>query len=251
MAGPFQSIMSLFNPQNAAAQVQPTQTENGQQTQAPTPGAATPGTQVAPNAERAGEEVSPLDAFKEMWQSPKKEEGAPEEFNPSQIFQMDPAKMQEALGKVDFTSAIQPAQLEAIQAGGPEAMKAMMEMLNSTSRQVMSHATTVTGKMIETAMTGASSAMDKKITNVSKNQQLEAHLRESSPALTHPSTAPMAKLLQGQFSQQFPLASPAEINAKVSEYFTLVGNIAAGKDKPDQAQEASKSDTNWEQYFTQ
>lgn len=253
MSGPFQSIMSLFSPQNAQAQVQPPQTQNGTQAQAPNPAAQVPGTEVSQNAPQKVEEVSPLDAFAGVWDAPKQVEGATPEFNPSQIFNLDATKMQEALGKIDFTSSIQPAQLEAIQAGGPDAVKALMEVMNATSRQTMSHATTVTGKMIEQALTGATGAMERKVESVAKRHQVDAHLRETNPALTHPTTAPMAKLLQQQFTQQNPLASPAEINAKVAEYFAAVGDIASGRASKEQAtQEATaKGATDWENYFTQ
>lgn len=244
------SIMDFFRPQAAqtpvAQQAPAGSTENGQQQQVANP-TADP-TKVA-GAEP--EKVSGLDAFKDVWQTKPKEEGAPEEFNPSKIFDLNQESMNKALASVDFTKGITEDHINAIQAGGPEAMKALSEMLNNTARQTMGAATQASAKMIESALTGAQGSLDRKINTQVRSNQVASHLQESNPALNHPAAAPLVKALQTQFESQHPKANPQEISEMVTKYMVGFADLAAGK-KQETSEEAAPGagNTDWESYFT-
>lgn len=244
MAG-LESVMNFFRPvaaQTPATELkQPDQAQNGQQTQAPS---------LGQDPVKEAKEANPLDGFSQVWEAPKPVEGAAPAFDPGNIFSLNQENMQKALASVDFAGSITPDQLTAIQGGGDEAVKALSQMLNGTARQVMGAATQASAKMIETAMTAGSSAMEGKIATQVRQQQVNSHLQDSNPLINHPAAAPMIQALSTQLTQQFPKASPAEIGQKVQEYMVGLSALASGK--PDAAALAAKSaeGTDWEQYYT-
>jgi hypothetical protein len=240
-----ESVMNFFRP--AAAQTpatelkQPEQAPNGQQTQAPN---------LGQDPVKDAKEANPLDGFSQVWEAPKPVEGAAPAFDPGNIFSLNQENMQKALASVDFAGSITADQLTAIQGGGDEAVKALSEMLNGTARQVMGAATQASAKMIETAMSAGSNAMEGKIANQVKQHQVASHLQELNPALNHPAAAPMIQALQSQLTQQFPKASPAEIGQKVQEYMNGFAQLASGKPGAAEAAAKSAEGTDWEQYYT-
>ncbi len=248
MAG-LESVMNFFRPTAAATPAtevqQPQQTAHGQQAQAATPQTDPTKVTADPTAQ-----VSPLDSFSKLWEPKPVEKDAPPEFDPSNIFSLNQETMAQALAQVDFAKGITEDQVAAVQAGGPDAVKALMEMLNNTARQTMGAATQASAKMIESALTGASGAMDKKINNQVRQNQIASHLQETNPALTHPAAAPMVAALQAQLAAQFPKASPSEITQKVQDYMGAFAAVASGK--PEAEAEAAKltAGTDWEKYFT-
>lgn len=243
-----ESVMNFFRP--AAAQTPATELKQLEQTPNGTQAtAANPAADPTKLQGEAGKEVSPLDNFANLWEPKKPIEGEVPDFDPSNIFKLNQESMATALAQVDFTKGITEEQVAAIQAGGPEALKALGDMLNNTARQTMGAATQASAKMIESALTGASGAMDKKITTQVRSNQIASHLQEVNPALSHPAAAPMINALQAQLAAQFPKASPQEITQKVTDYMTAFAGIASGK--PEAAAEAAKAaqGTDWEKYY--
>ena len=244
MAG-LDSVMNFFRPAAAQTPVtelnNPATANNGQPTTAANPSA---------DPVKDAKEANPLDGFSKIWEAPVKPEGAAPEFDPGNIFNMNQESMQKALAAVDFAGSITEDQMTAIQGGGQEAIKALGVMLNNTARQTMGAATQASAKMIETAMSGAAGSLDGKISSQVRQQQVNSHLQETNPLISHPAAAPMIQALSTQLTQQFPKASPAEIGQKVQEYMTGLAALASGK--PDALAQAAKSaeGTDWEQYYT-
>lgn len=245
MSGIFGSVMDLFKPQNAAAQqtqVQPPQTENGQQTQAANPSMTQ--AKVEPD-----KEVSPMDQFGELWKNEPHKEGDPTPFNPSQIFNLDPKSMQEAVGKINFAQSVTPEMLQAIQGGGEESIKAFMQAMNSVAQQTMTMSTTAAAKMIEQAMTGASGAMDDKISKQVKLNQVTSQLQEANPALNHPAAAPILEGIKQQLVNKYPTASPQEIAKLAGDYLSNFAALAAGKKEEAAAPVSPDEATDWMKYM--
>lgn len=243
-----QNAMSFFQPRNANqpadAIQQPAQTANGQQSQAATPNVDP--TKVTPDPTA---QVSPLDSFATLWEPKKVDPEAPKEFDPSNIFQLNQESMQKALAQVDFAKGITEDQVAAITAGGPEAVKALGAILNSATRETMSAATMASAKMIESALTSASGAMDGKINNQVRQNQIASHLQEVNPIVNHPAAAPMIQAMQTQLAAQFPKASPAEIAQKVQDYMGAFAAVATGKPQAEAEAAKAAAGTDWESYF--
>lgn len=242
------SIMDFFRPGAApqpapttAQQTQPTQ--GGQQQQAPTPSLTADPVTADPAAV-----ADPMDKFKDLWTPPAKVEGAPAEFNPSAIFDMNPESIAKAVGQINFAEGITAEQLQAITAGGDDAIKTFAQILNQSSAKAMQLSTQAAGKMIEKAMTDASGAMDKKINSGVKLNQVNSQLQELNPALSSPAAAPMVQALTSQLTQKFPMSSAAEISGMVKEYMTNFAEIAAGKKEP-VADPATAGKTDWDAYM--
>lgn len=242
------SIMDFFRPGTAPApqanmsQQQQT-TQNGQQQTPPNPSL----TQDQVTADPAAA-VDPMDKFKDLWAAPKPVEGAPKEFNPSAIFDLNPESVQKAVGSINFAEGITGEQLAAIQGGGEDAVKVFAAILNQSSAKAMSLSTTAAAKMIEQAMTQATGAMDGRINKQVKLNAVNSQMQELNPALSSPAAAPMVQALTTQFTNQFPMSSAAEIGTMVKEYMGNFAALAAGKQEPKvDPVEAAKPD--WEQYM--
>lgn len=242
------SVMDFFRPANANIPAtetpQPQQAANGQNATAANPAADPTKVAADPTAQ-----VSPLDTFSNLWEPKKPVEGAPPEFDPSNIFQLNQESMAQALAQVNFASGITEDHIAAITAGGEGAVKALGEMLNNTARQTMGAATQASAKMIEKAMTSASGAMDGKINNQVRQNQIASHLQETNPIVNHPAAAPMIQAMQTQLAAQFPKASPAEIAQKVQDYMGAFAAVATGKPQAEAEAAKAAQGTDWESYF--
>lgn len=246
------SVMDWFR--NPAPQAQPQQmpqTQNGQQQQAPTPTMQQGQQQPDPTAQSVEPQTpkDPMESFKDLWAPAAKVEGAEEEFNPSQIFNLDPASVQKAVGQINFADGITEDQLAAISGGGADAVKTFAEILNSSSSKAMAMSTTAAAKMIEQAMTRASGAMDKKIDRSSKLNQVSSQLQELNPALNSPAAAPILEAVKQQLLNKYPTSSSAEITKLATQYLENFAGIAAGK-KEEPKPDPAKQGTDWEAYLT-
>lgn len=246
------SIMDFFRPAapQAPQQQQMQQPQNGQQQQAANPSMQQPNVQADPNAQSVENQtpVDPMEAFKDLWAPSAKVEGAEEEFNPSQIFNLDPASVQAAVGKINFAEDITEDHLAAISGGGPDAIKAFATILNQSSSKAMAMSTTAAAKMIEQAMTRASGAMDKKIDRTTKLNQVSSQLQESNPALSNPAAAPILEAIKQQLVNKYPTAGSGEITKMATQYLENFAGIAAGKKEEPKADPA-KAGTDWDAYM--
>ena len=153
----FPNLANMFNSAPAAPEVAPAQPAN----QGNIPGAPTvatdPNNPNAPAAAAALPEVpavagmdspdSSLESFANLWDAVPKKEGAPTAPDT-----LDPAKLQEVIGKANLAATMTPQQIEAISAGGEGAVTAFNESMNTGLQQVMLQSTLASNKMIEQAV---------------------------------------------------------------------------------------------------
>lgn len=245
------NIMDMFGRQKAteqAAQQQqqaPHTTQNNPASAAPQPGQGpAPKTFEAPAGQPA-KEVSPLDQFEGLWKNEPQNNG--QEFDPSKLFSMDPAKMQEALGQVDFTKGISQEEMQAIQQGGEGAMAALASMLNKVSRETMQASMSVNAKMVEKAMTQAQGSINGLVDRQVKLHSVSSQLQEQNANVNHPAVAPMFNLLKTQLTAQYPTASAQEIATMATEYVTNMAAAVTGK-KPE-ADTAPTSGVDWGAFY--
>lgn len=237
------SIMDMFR-MGAKAPEPQQPTTNGQQQQPAAPSVkADPAT---PDL-NAVKQPEGLDKFADLWKAPVKAEDAPADFDPTKIFNFDPAKMAEAVGTINFAEVVGKDKLAAIVAGGEGAMEAFAQALNATAAKTMTLSTTAAGKMIEQAMGQATAAMDQRVAKQVKLNQVNSQMQELNPALSHAAAAPLVNALTTQFTGQFPLATPKEINDKVMEYISNFADLAAGK--KDDSEVQANTGTNWMKYL--
>jgi hypothetical protein len=216
------SIMAMFGgsaaPVAAAPNSQPTPPGNipaGAAATGNTPTGAAPNGTIPPGAPAADPNATPLDAFSELW---KNDPNAAAPGNTSVFGEVDPKKFMEAAGKVDFSKAIRPETLTAIQAGGEEGMKAFAAAMNSVAQNVYAQASFASTKITEQAMAKAREAFIAEIPQHIRSSTASESLRAENPIFSHPAAAPILGAVQNQLAVKFPQATAAELTAMAKTY---------------------------------
>jgi len=175
----------------------------------------TPGTDangVVPD--NVNEAKTPLDPFKDLWDT-KPNENAPAEYKPEVL---DPAKLQEVMGKAVLTGAITPEIQARIQAGGDDAQTAMVEAINIVGQQAMMQSTVVANKMMEQNSTKLMEAMMAKLPSLVKEQSVNNSLQEQNPVFSNPAVAPVIDAVKSQLQTKFPQATTSELTVMAQDF---------------------------------
>lgn len=213
---------------------------------------STPPQGVSGNIAVAGEgsnnsPASPLDEFKGLWENDPNAKNEDQPFG----FNVDPQKLMEAAGKVDFTKAIKPEDLQAITAGGDGAKEAFMRAMNSVTQSSYAQSALATSKIVEAAIAQAQERFEAKLPSYIKKQNLSNSLREDNPALSHPAAAPILTALENQLTVKYPSATGAEIKKMATDYLTSFATAASPK-KPDEPKSKAKganSEVDWSSFL--
>lgn len=217
------------------------------------PGQPLPGTQqtpqtavngVVPEQTQTQAAASPLDAFNKIWET----ENTP---SPDQnIFaNFDPAKITEAAKKADFTKQLNQETLQQIQAGGPEAVQAMMQALQSVAQSVYANSTISNVKMMEQALAKQAAQYESRLPSMVKKLSANESLLAANPLLSNPAVQPLVGALQEQLVRKNPNATAAEIQQQVADYFSALGNTFGQKPAdPSKTAKVPKSE-DWESFF--
>lgn len=170
-----------------------------------------------PKVKKDGDELG-VD-FGKLWDNeevdPNKQSPQDEAYLPK----IDPAKLQETIGKVDFSKGIKPEQLTAIATGGEGAAAALAQIVNQVGQQSLLTAFTAANKMIESGLKNAEGRflgkVDPRITDLLSANNLFA----SNPAAKDPKFAPMVEGVRKQIQQKYPKFNPGQVEAAVNKYF--------------------------------
>lgn len=242
----FQNLFGGASQQNTPAQAAPA-------TAQPQPGnlpeQMTAGMRSAPGNPNVPANANPapaegLDQFKDLWK--------PAEFPADQqsggMFNVDPKQLMDAAKKIDFTKVIQPQQLQAIAAGGPEAMQAFASAMNSVAQTVYAQNAHATAKIVEQAISKSQDTMRSELPQHIKRQSVSESLRAENPALTHPAASPILGALEQQMTQKFPNASSMEISKMAQEYLV---SFSKAMQKPEAAPSTASGskDADWSAYL--
>ena len=209
----------------------------------------TPAQTQQPQQEQGGPATAPegLDKFNDLWKPVESPAGG----DNTGTFNVDPKQLMEAARKIDFTKVIQPAQLQAIAAGGEGAMQAFAQTLNTVAQTVYAQNAHATSKIVEQAVDRAKEAMRTEMPQHIKRLNVSESLRADNPALSHPAAAPILGALEQQITMKFPNASSAEISRMATEY--LVG-FSNAMQKPasqnSQSQQQNSKETDWSAYLS-
>ena len=222
---------TLFGPAPDTSKPQATPPVN------PPPGATLPngsnptnlGTQVTSQTAPNGvvpekKEESPLDKFNDIWKNAPVAPG-----NESVFGEIDPQKLMEAAGKVDFKQVISQDALAKIAAGGQEGVTAFADSLNKVAQTVFGQNAVATTKIVEQALAKQRESFQTQLPGLIRKHGISDSLRTENPLLSNPAVAPIVEALQTQFAAKNPLATEAEIKASVVEYMSGLGAVFAPK----------------------
>lgn len=178
-----------------------------------TPGTATP--QPDPNAPKP-----PLADYAKLWDTPTTTTDANQP-----LFNLDPAKMQESVSKMDFTKAINKDQLAAITAGGEGAVAALAQVINAVGQESFSQAAKFSAALVQSGHDKTKTSLLSELPGHIKQHAISNSMREANPLLNNPAVAPLVSALESQFSKQYPGASVKEINEHVTSYITGLNQV--------------------------
>lgn len=204
---------------------------SGQSTQAPAPAPAvtqnTPkpsGGDGNPDAFNQSDNqdpkvVSPMDKHAELFKNdPKTDVPA---FDPNAaIFTMDPAKMQEEVSKMDFTSQPEVAALMQKGMGGDTA--AMLQAMNLVAQQSFLHAAQLTAASSERAAKTGIERVMKELPNTMRDIGASDALAEINPIFKHEAMQPVVEGIRRQYQRKHPDASSKDIAKLTASYFADV-----------------------------
>lgn len=203
---------NIFNPSTGIA-------HNGPQPAGPTPApapapVAAPAPAPAPVAAPA-DPVSQLDKFKDLWQTPTTADGkpAPLPADPLRqpIFNLDPNKIVESTGKMDFLAGVPQENITKALSGD---VAAFAEVLNSAVRQAVAGVTISNGQVLNQALVENNSRIANTMPQQIKKAQL-LDMGSDDPVLSHPAIQPLVNSLKQMAFAKDPNANPAEVNATV------------------------------------
>jgi hypothetical protein len=249
------SIMDFFRPQvPAVPQSQESQqpgvtppTATTTQTGGTAPGnptlpaGATPPTPGTPNI------GSPLDQYADLW---KTDPNAAPTGNPANLFNVDPAKLQEAASKTDFTHVVTPELRQKLQAGGDDAMSATLEVINKVAQANFAQSALATTKIVEQALTKYQEANDARISGMIKQQTVSENLRGENPIFNNPAISPLVSAMEQQLTSKFPGASAAEITKMAKDYIAGVATAFTPTPAASSTKEADAGDTyDWSNFL--
>ena len=206
-------------------------------------GSGTPPVTPAPDANK-----SPLDAFTDLW---KPVETKPGDQPPGYNFNVDPSKLMEAAGKVDFSKVVTPETLQKIAAGGEAGVAASLEAMNRMSQTVYAQSALASTKIVEQALARAEEKFAAQVPGLIKSHQVSDSLRSDNPALSHPAAQPILQALQSQLTQKFPSATVAEIKEMANNYFAAFATSAVPAKVDPVAEAKAKKDagTDWSTFL--
>jgi hypothetical protein len=233
------SIMDIFRGgQQPAAKpgelAAPTQTGSPTNPNAPQ---ITPAGIADANAAAADANASPMAGFEKLWQNDDTNKGAA----PVPLFDIDPAKLNEAVKTADFTRQLPPEIIQKALSGDKEAFVAAM---NGVAQQAFSHQTMATTKLIEQALDKRDAELGNKIPDLVRNANISENLADS-PLFQNEATRPLMESLQAQLAIKYPKATSAQIAEQARSYIANFAKLATGNPAADAKQTAADKADDW------
>jgi hypothetical protein len=229
MAGPIQSVMSLFSSAPKATPAAQPVNPNGpqvaaaQQQQQQKNGTMSPGdedgTNVAsgdPNTQKPLA-AAPLDEFKTLWDTEAVPDGAdPSKGKPKGYLSMDPSKFKDHAAKLDFARLVDPALMSKAMGGDAQSFATI---LNQVTQAAFASSLQATHSMVERGLTNADGKIWERFPGeLKKHSLMDSDLSEDFPQANHPAVKPMYDNVRQQMASKYPDASTSELKKMTDRY---------------------------------
>ena len=212
----------------------------------PTEPAPTP---VEPKQEEpTGVEVSPLESFKDIWQSDTAETEQ-DDADLSSLFSIDPEKINSTVSNIDFTKSLDPQVLESIAAGGEDAQKAFVASLNSVARDVFSQSMLANGMLVKQALTKAQDKIDARTSRNYNRLKASEAITSSNPLFKDPAVAPMVSAIQEQLHKKYPEADSESIKQQAEDYLLKFADVIRGPSDRARQEESTAKETDFSNFL--
>ena len=247
-------LANIFGGSPAPVANAPVAPANGNPSQVAQPGVALPGTQSSPQTAPNGmvptqtpTAETPFDTFKDIWQTPKNDGTDP---NAPMFAGVDPKKLMESAGKVDFAKIIPAESLAAISAGGEPAQKAFASAMNLVAQSLYAQSAFATTKIVDEAMTRQREQFNSNLPSLITSHTANASLVKSNPLLSNPAVTPLVDALRETLIRKNPNATPDEITGQVTDYFNALGTSFAPKPPVDPAAARAAKSEDWSSFLS-
>ena len=211
--------------------------------------------QASPNTEPNGvlpqnsaTPPSPLSKFEKLWEPTPVDPNAP---TPAPgIKDVDPGKIMEAAGKVDFAQILSREDLQKVAAGGEEAVAALTTLLNKTAQTVYGQSAFAASKIVEKALAEAEGKFTEKIPALLQQRGAQELLLQQNKQLSHPAVAPIVEMMREQLVQKYPNATSQQIAEMAQEMMKGAATVFAPTPSEDPSKKSSKpKDEDWDLYI--
>src|SRR6266853_657433 len=177
-----------------------------------------PSNKIDPNKKKEGSDDPMLD-FAKLWEDPPVDPNNPPPEKPTTFLpKIDPAKIAETLGKIDFSKSITPEESAAIKAGGDGAQAAHLSVLNKALRQSMMTMFNVSTRLVEQGLTSAEERFLDRVPGHVKDIMVSDNLTANDPLMSNPAFAPLVESTRQRFQEKFPKATPIQIAKATKAY---------------------------------
>jgi hypothetical protein len=208
---------------------------------APVPGPAAPGNipvTVDPNAAPAQPVPTidpnapvtsepPMAEFATLWDTPTVDPNVAATVEPVAL---TAEAVQKVVANANFAGGITPEVMATIAAGGEDAQKAMMLMINQATQQAVTQSIMASNKLSEKAITDALAKQEAALPEMLRNQQASSHLQDLNPLFSNPAVKPVIDATRQQLLQKFPGDTPAQTAEKLQNFIVAMGEQFAPKE---------------------
>ena len=191
----------------------------------------------------------PLDIFKDLFQNSDNGDDAPPSFS------LDPTKLQNVAGQLNFAGQLSPEDLEGLKSGDAEKITGILNRVGQNSYMtLMQHLPALTDKYVSARVAHATKGLGGQVKQTLTKQAL------SKLATNNPVLKQQMDIIGQQLLSKFPDADPDWIAEQTSDYFVSMAKLIkpdafrnendptpTPKDTRDISQ---KPDFNWGTYLT-
>jgi len=183
------------------------------------PPAAVPTDPVTPD--------SPMADFATLWDTPTID---PNAAVPAQPVALTQEAVQKVVANANFAAGVTPEVMAAVAAGGEEAQKAMMAMINSATQQAVTQSIMASNKLNEKAIADALAQQANTLPGLMRDQAATSHLNDLNPLFSNPAVKPVIDATRQQLLQKFPGDTPAQTAEKLQDFIVAMGAQFAPKE---------------------
>lgn len=193
---------------------------------------------------------SPMAEYAELFNPPK--EGEQQGGIPRAVptFALDPAKLNSVAQTIDFTSGISAEKLSAAFPGGDQ--EVMKEILNSIGRESFRQNFSIGVKTVESAMTEQTNNLTSKtIPELLRRNEIGSLNRSASTLFSDPATKPVMEMLETQFANKYPAASPQQIRDYTADHFNKMVGVSVkeqGMEMVKRPEQTQNKEIDWDQW---
>lgn len=231
------NLGNLFRPVTAVQQVAPPMSQQN-------PGAAAPVPPAGTSQPTAGEPApNPLDEMAALWQTDPKVQQPADPFS-TPLMNTDPAKIAAAAAKMDFVGQVPQDVMQKAMSGTDPA--AFMQVMNFVAQKAVATSAQLSAATIEQATARNNERHAQALPGRVKQLQLDS-IQSDNPALNHPASQPMLKLVRNQIQMNNPNMSAVEINKRAEQ--ALLGyaqQLVPAPKQDDASGNTPAGSTDWE-----